>query len=40
MAFEKSVVIDSKSMAQSEWQQMPEFVHGKAGAVRADHFPF
>jgi hypothetical protein len=26
MAFEKSVVIDSKSMAQSEWKQMPEFV--------------
>ena len=29
MAFEKSVVIDSKSMAQSEWQQMPEFVQEK-----------
>ena len=29
MAFEKSVVIDSKSMVQSEWQQMPEFVQEK-----------
>ena len=29
MAFERSVVVDSKSVAQSEWQQMPEFVQEK-----------
>ena len=29
MAFKKSVVVDSKSTAQSEWQQMPEFVQEK-----------
>jgi hypothetical protein len=29
MAFERSVVVDSKSAAQSEWQQMPEFVQEK-----------
>ena len=29
MAFERSVVVDSKSTAQSEWQQMPEFVQEK-----------
>ena len=29
MAFEKSVVVDSKPAAQSEWQQMPEFVQEK-----------
>ena len=29
MAFERSVVVDSKAAAQSEWQQMPEFVQEK-----------
>ena len=29
MAFERSVVVDSKSAAQSEWQQMQEFVQEK-----------
>ena len=29
MAFEKQVVVDSKEVAQSEWQQMPEFVQEK-----------
>ena len=40
MAFEKSVVVDSKLMAQSEWQQMPEFVQEKQAPFACINFRF